>query len=366
MIRKRHILSLLLILSLLFSLFSCGEAPLPTPDGDKDTGESTDTTQKPPATDNNEDEKDPQGTQRPENYHPLLWKVSDEAGNYIYVFASLPAGKEEIYPLPSAVWTAYYDSVHFLAERDIYTFESLFEKIDDQEAQNTLIAYYKKMMYLDNTIESHLTKETYNAAVSLFTANNLTHKLYEYYNPVFWVEKLEEIVVRSAGLTTQNGTDYHMIRQAITDNKFIALTDMGEKEAMLSLLSDKLQEKILLPYLGENAMQTKTDQAAALYSAWIEGNAQELALLCPSLFTEIPDAPAPGQTPSDAYAMYSEYLEKYLTPITDDMYGQVKTYLDGGYTVFTALDPSWLLGEDGFMARFAADGYTVTPIDTAA
>ncbi len=359
-------MSFLFIIVLLISLLSCGDTPT-SPIGQDNTP-----TDKLP---DNSGNKNPQNNETDdpteenttlENYHPLLWKVSDTAGNYIYVFASLVVGNEDIYPLPSAVWTAYYDSVYYLVERDIYTFESLFEKIDDTEAQNTLISYYKKMMYLDSTIESHLPKNVYTSAVSLFTANNLTHKLYEYYNPIFWVEKIEEVIVRNAGLSVQSGTDYSMSKQAIQDNKFIAMTDIGEKQALLSSLSDKLQEMILLPYLAEGATDTKTEQIKAIFKAWIEGDADQLVALSSPLFAEIPTPPAEGQTPSEEYALYSEYNEKYLSLMSSDMYNQAKSYLDGGYTVFTSLDPSWLLGEDGILARFSAEGYTVTRLDTTA
>lgn len=360
---KRRLLSCLLLFSLLLSLLSCGQTSDEKPSDDqKDPTDSNHGTTLP---DGSEEDENDQTVERPENYHPLLWKVSDSLGNYIYLFASLPAGNENIYPLPSAVWTAYYDSVYFSTERDIYTFESLFEKIDDEEAQKTLIEYYKKMMYLDDTVESHLSKDSYNAAVSVFTANGLTHKLYEYYNPIFWVEKLEEIIVRNAGMSVTQGTDYQMTAQAMKDNKFVAMTDIDEKATLMSSLSDKLQEMILLPYLSEGAMTAKTEDVKALYTAWVEGDEKELLSLYPPLFTEIPDAPAEGQTPSDAYALYSEYREKYLLALSNDMYGQLKASLDGSFTVFAALDPFWLLGVDGLITRFEAEGYTVTKLDTA-
>ncbi|HCG36276.1 MAG TPA: hypothetical protein DER23_08030 [Clostridiales bacterium] len=359
---KLRLPSLLLIFVLLLSLFSCaGEIPDNTtkkPDNkpnDHNT-ENPDPTQENPKHDTNE---------KLENYHPLLWKVSDDQGHYMYLFVTLEAADAPIFPLPVAVWNAYYDSVAFLAEKDVYSFEKLFEKKDDENAQKQLIEYYKKLMYMDDTIASHLSKSAYTAATTIFTQYNLTHKLYEYYNPIFWMDKMDEIIIRESGLSDQYNTDIHMIEQAMKDDKLISLMRMDEKAVMQSKLSDKLQEYMLSSYLEEGAIDKKIEQMKDGYQAWIQGDKAALeTIFAAPLFPEIPATPAHGETASEMYTLYTEYMEKYYTPIMNDVFEQVKGYLDGGYTIFCSLHASWLLRNDGLINRLFNAGYTVELMNT--
>jgi uracil-DNA glycosylase len=57
-------------------------------------------------------------------------------------------------------------------------------------------------------------------------------------------------------------------------------------------------------------------------------------------------------------------MEKYYTPIMNDVFEQVKGYLDGGYTIFCSLHASWLLRNDGLINRLFNAGYTVELMNT--
>ena len=53
---------------------------------------------------------------------PLLYRVTDEDGHTVYLLGTIHIGREDMYPLSDAVWTAYHASDVLAVEIDMVAY----------------------------------------------------------------------------------------------------------------------------------------------------------------------------------------------------------------------------------------------------
>lgn len=59
-----------------------------------------------------------------DEYSPLLYKVTDDKGNTVWLFGSIHIGSEDMYPLPDYVMNAYNNADSIAVEADAIAFQN--------------------------------------------------------------------------------------------------------------------------------------------------------------------------------------------------------------------------------------------------
>lgn len=202
---------------------------------------------------------------------PLLYKVSDENGNVVWLFGSVHAGREDFYPLPSYVLEAFDNSESFAVELDILEFE--------KDSKRQSIAY-SKLLYKDGTtISDHIPSELYTRSLEILSENDSYVSTLEYYYPALWSSMIESIVIEKTGANIALGIDRHLLERAKSAEKeILEIESASYQYGLLADFSEELQVLLL-----ESAVNTYDNSDAygedlsKLMDLWAAGDEYEFA-----------------------------------------------------------------------------------------
>ena len=137
---------------------------------------------------------------------PLLYKVTDDQGNSVWLFGSIHVGRDSYYPLPDYVLNAF-DSADMLAvEFDIIAFEK------NMQQQVEAMTY---MVYRDGTtIKDHIPKDLYDRAVAVLKENDTYLSVLDSYCAAMWGSLIESLAAEKLGAKTELGIDRHLLERA--------------------------------------------------------------------------------------------------------------------------------------------------------
>ncbi|MBR0446184.1 MAG: TraB/GumN family protein [Oscillospiraceae bacterium] len=275
---------------------------------------------------------------------PLLYKVSDETGNVLWLFGSIHVGREDYYPLPEYVLTAFDGSDALAVEMDIMAFEWNFP------LQTQLL---QKLMYLDgSTVQSHLQPETYRRAVEILEENESYSESFAYYKPVFWWSTIESLCMKKTGAQTALGIDRHLLKRARNDGKPVREVESAEFQyGMMAEFSEELQIELL-------------ESSIALYDDW-EASAADLqqmmdlwaggdeAAFAAYLNTEVEYAD------EEEAALYAEYHDKLIVQRNATMTEYAEEALLSGEEIFICVGAAHIVGQGAIAENLRELGYTV-------
>ena len=145
--KMKRLLAWLLALVMCFILTACGPGT---------SDESV------PPTEIHEQETETPTVSQSSTVTPLLYRVTDDSGNTIWLFGSIHVGRENYYPLPDYVLDAFESADALAVEADIVAFEK------DLGLQMTALSH---LVYRDgSTIKDHISLELYEKAVEILKA----------------------------------------------------------------------------------------------------------------------------------------------------------------------------------------------------
>lgn len=287
-----------------------------------------------------------------ESAGPAMWKVTSKDGNVLYLFGSIHAATDDIYPLRDSVMKAY-DSCDALAvELDTNNMDG-----------DTLKSMYTAMLLTDGTtIADHCDAATFEAMTTVLQEEGIYSPLYNAFGPVFWQTILEGAALKKAGLDSEKGIDSHFLSLAHESGKEILEVESLEFQIGL-LVSDEAQKDAaaLLPLLAER-FEDCAKYYAYLYESYARGDMETISYLVNG------NAQNPVNT-GDASLddlirvmgeSESEWDSAYSTAARNRNMAQAAAeYLASGKKVFFVVGAAHMVGPDGIPALLEEMGYTV-------
>ncbi|HLS84117.1 MAG TPA: TraB/GumN family protein [Arenimonas sp.] len=265
---------------------------------------------------------------------PLLWKVSD-ADNHIYLLGSFHLLKKDDYPLDPVVEAAFAD-----AERLV--FELPPDALSDPAATRMMLQAAQRTD--GSRLRDELSRKTWERLQQHARRRNLP--LGPMQNMDAWYVGLMISLseMQAQGLMPEHGLDKHFAQRARRAGKPAGgLESVAEQIALFDGLEPELQVASLERTLLElEDLQARVERMHAL---WRDGDAEGLYAMT--------GAEMKASQPA-LYARVNTERNRAWLP-------RLKTLLDppGDEDVLVVVGALHLLGDDGLVALFEAEGYTV-------
>ena len=285
--------------------------------------------------------------QEPKQATPLLYRVTDEGGNTVWLFGSVHVGREDYYPLPEYVLNAFDGADSLAVEADIVAFE---ENVNQQvEAMMPLI-------YLDGTsIKDHISPELYDQSVAALEEFDTYMSALDMYCPALWSSLLDSLVIEQLGADANLGIDRHLLERAKENQKEILEIESATFQyQMLADFSDEVQALMLE---GSVEMCQDPDAARAdleeLMDLWASGDEQAFAAYL--------DGSDEDMT-AEEEKLYEEYNKAMMTDRNLAMTEYAENALGSGKEVFICVGAAHVIGEGSITQLLAQRGYSVERI----
>ena len=276
---------------------------------------------------------------------PLLYKVSDENGNCVWLFGSIHVGKDYYYPLPDYVLSAYENADALAVECDIKAFES------DVAAQTEALM---PLVYTDGTkISDHISEEVYEKAVEAMTEFELYASYMDMFSPILWYSLIDTSLVEKAGAEPDLGIDNYFLNDAYSSGKeILEVESVKFQYDMLANFSEKLQALLLeeVLYYYENFDLYKED-IDTLMNVWADGDSEEFAEYLLSEDDELET--------EEEKMLYEEYNNAMIVNRNIGMADFAEDAIENGKEVFICVGAAHVVGEGAMADLLTKRGYNV-------
>ncbi len=275
---------------------------------------------------------------------PLLIEVTKEGiENKLYLFGSIHAADETLYPLPDYVLNAYKKSDSIAVEFDMIEF------IKDLSNQMELLS---KFVYTDGTkITNYIENDTYIKGVQLLKSAKLYTAMIDHYKPIMWQSLIENVVMINAGLDDTYGIDQHFLSLAKDDHKNIIELESAEYQYNMLLGFDM----DLQVYLLEESIKTyeqSIETMQHLYSLYQKG---DLHLLEEFILQ--------GDVEQNPYM--EEYNHMLVTVRNQNMAESLEQTFLERKTIFCTVGLAHIIGQGGIADLLEQKGYTITVVKSS-
>lgn len=311
----KKLLSLILVILLCFSLTACfGEDKQTTSDYTVDVSS----------------ESFSEATSS--NITPILYKITDSKGNYLYLFGSIHIGEDSMYPLPDYVMDAFYESDSLGVEVNVTKYE---------KDTSFSVKMYMEYLYADGSkLTDHISSDLYDEITKIFKQNGygyLTSSLLRY-QPALWEQFISQFYYENNGIDMISGVDRHLI--SIAEKNDITIHDVEdplEHLCMPAKFSEELQLYLLRAAVDNYNSEDKEDIESInrLLSLWCQGDEKELIDM---LFEEEIE---PGEE-----EIAEEYNNAMMTVRNEIMSDFIEDALERGEKVFVTVGTAHIIGEE--------------------
>jgi uncharacterized protein YbaP (TraB family) len=262
----------------------------------------------------------------------FMWKVRSQTAT-VYILGSIHFMKKEFYPLNKRIEGAFDKSTVLAVEANVDD----VSKLDIQGLMEK--AFYPS----DDTLEKHVSAETYGRVKKAFEAFGIPAWLIDKQKPWFLALTLESLALVKLGFDPGYGIDVHFLSEASGKKKIKELESIDYQINLLSGFSDGEQEAFLLSTLKDlNSYEKEVDK---LLDAWVSGDTGGVE----SILKE--------STIKDE-GMASVY-DKLLYERNRNMVSKIEGYLKSGEPHFVIVGAGHLLGERGIINLLRQKGYQI-------
>ena len=194
-----------------------------------------------------------------------LWQLSGER-NQIYLLGSVHLLREQDYPLPAPIESAYQDADVLLMELDL----------DDLDVNATQVLVNRLARIQDDrTLPEWLGQAVFEEARAKAESAGIDLAQFAAVEPWFAAVSIEQMMLARIGFDTSLGVEAHMVRKATADGKeVLGLETMEQQLGFLDGLSIGAQRSLLL-----QTLQEATNIGAVmdtLIGAWRSGDVDTL------------------------------------------------------------------------------------------
>lgn len=351
----KKLLSVLLIISMIFSLSGCGLISSLIRNADEILDELTSALEQEIENDFSDDsltdmsplesiESDDES--KNQSSTPLLYKVTDNKGNIIWLFGSIHVGEDYFYPLPDYVLDAFNKADSLAVEFDIVAYEK------NLKAQMQSL---KAFVYTDGTkISDHLPNDIYNNAKTILKEQKMYNSSMDYYNVAMWSSLIDNAIYEKIGVNYKLGVDRHLINLAYDKDKTVLDIESADFQYnMLSGFSEKLQlmllESSIESYNNEVDIKMQLD---GMMQVWAKGDEEKLSQMVAEDLTD-------EEFTEEESKLLEEYNTKMITNRNRNMTEWAKNALKNGKKVFICVGAAHIVGEGAIADELEKAGYTV-------
>lgn len=351
--KLKRLTALLLALCMIFALAACadnsGEAETETTTApEKEETKPTETEPK----ETEPTETEPTGTEPVEvegTSTPLLYKVSDEEGNVVWLFGSIHVGEEYYYPLPDYVNEAYEAADSLAVECDIIV------AAQDLSMQMDALS---QLVYTDGTaISDHISQELYQRSVEILEENDSYMSVLDYYYPIMWSSLIDNFIYPMIGADSELGVDMHLLERAHEDGKqIVEIESMAFQYGMMAGFSEELQILLLESSIDsyENLEEYEAE-LKAMMEAWAAGDEETFAEMMAEDEVEF--------SGPEEEALYEEYNNEMVLDRNISMADFAEDALASGEEVFICVGAAHVVGEGAMADLLSERGYTVEIVE---
>lgn len=297
--------------------------------------------------------EEPSPDKENEGATPLLYHVTGEDGQEMWLFGTIHVGDSRTGSLPQELYDAFAASKALAIECNSDAFE---EQLEEDEALSAKVsaAYF----YSDGSgAKDHIADETlYEDAVNMMKASGNYHANVPYMKPSIWDSSLDNFYLRLGyHLTSDKGLESRLLPLAEEQGKPIWEVESSLFQIeMMTGYSDALQEDLLKGNVYADPMEY-WESVDELYALWCAGD--EAALI-----EKLRDDTS--ELTEEELKLYEEYNTAMMTDRNAGMLEVAKQYLESGDTVFYAVGLAHLLDENnGLVFTLRDAGYTVTLVE---
>lgn len=271
----------------------------------------------------------------------ILYEVRGGDGE-VYLFGSVHAGDESMYPLRTEV-TEAFDTA------DVVGFEVDLELLEGNWMDDLLrsVRLGATGTYTDGTVLSdHIDEELYREVVEFFSEYGIPESAVEDYRPGVLAGMIEDLSYEGPRYSAEYGVEM-VLRDRVENQEVIALETIEEQMAIALLLSPESEEILLRDALDH--AEDGGNEIEEIIKAWKAGNREYLQERREEQITE-------GMT---------ESLVTYHKALTDDRDERMAMRIDRllqnreGERIFLVVGSLHLVGENGIPNQLRELGYEV-------
>ncbi|HVV00709.1 MAG TPA: TraB/GumN family protein [Verrucomicrobiae bacterium] len=264
--------------------------------------------------------------------HHSLWKVRGNNAE-LYLLGSVHVMKEDDYPLPQVIGTAFTNS-------GIAVFETDIDKLDDPAEAMKLMS--KAQLPDGKTLETELSPAVYRMFTNHAAQMGVPLLALDQFTPAMAAEALDGMELLKLGFDPAFGLDKHFYRLAKQAHKRIVPLETIDMQ--MNLITSLTKQE------GEWYMKTTIEEMddlprdfGKIMQAWKTGDAAGLAKLL-------------NEKKSEEPALF----KRLLTDRNERWMPQLLALANGRTNTIVIVGAGHLVGKDGLVARFSAKGYPVT------
>jgi uncharacterized protein YbaP (TraB family) len=262
----------------------------------------------------------------------FLWKIQSSAAT-VYLLGSVHLLKEEFYPLPETVESAYASSDVLVVEANVNDINKL-----------NLATFMDKALYRgDDRLEKHVSPETYQLITREAQSLGIPPELVASERPWLLALSLQGLELMKLGYDPGHGVDYYFLSRAQGKKRILELESLDEQIKLLSGLSDREQEMFLLDTLKN--LRSVGSQADTLAHAWATGDTKTVESILTNSATED--------------ATIARIHERLLDERNPKIVLNIEGYLSSGGSYFVIVGAGHLVGKRGIVELLKTAGYVV-------
>ena len=296
---------------------------------------------------------EPSPDEENEGATPLLYHVTGDNGQEMWLFGTIHVGDSRTGSLPKELYDAFTASKALAIECDTDAFDKQVEE-DEELSAKVSAAYF----YSDGSLtKDHITnEELYEDTIKMLKASGNYHMNVPYMKAYMLGSSLDNFYLRLGyQLTSDKGLESRLQLLAKEQDKPIwEIESTLFQIEMMSNYSDALQEDLLEGNVYTDP-QEYWESVNGLYELWCSGD--EAALI-----EELNDDTS--ELTEEEQKLYEEYNSAMMTNRNDGMLEVAKQYLESGDVVFYAVGLAHLLDQNnGLVFTLREAGYTVTLVE---
>ena len=262
----------------------------------------------------------------------FLCKAQSERST-VYLLGSIHLLKKENYPLNQKIEDAFNNSNFLVVEANI----------QDQDKMNPETIMARAIYPANDNIAAHLSLDTYELLKKEAAKLDLPLEMINRQRPWFLSMALEAMELLKLGYDPGYGLDNYFLSKAAGQKKILELESLDEQVNLLSDLSDREQELMLLLTLKD--LQRAAREVEQLVQAWKSGDMKGMEAII-------------AKSPKEDLRLTPIY-EKLINDRNRKMLSKIEDYLKGNATYFVVVGAAHLVGEKGIVEALLKKGYRV-------
>ena len=270
--------------------------------------------------------------------HPLsMWQLNG-AANRIYLLGSVHLLREQDYPLPSTIYTAYQDADTLIMELDM----------DDLDPAVTQALVSELGLIEDGrTLRGVLGEDLYAQAEEIADEINIPLPIFAQSEPWLAAITVEQLMLTRVGFDPNLGIETHLMGKAASDGKeILGLEEFAQQLGYLDALSIDAQRSLLMQTLSEaGEIEPMMD---GLIDAWRRG---DMSFLESEVLADMQDQP--------------ELYEALVVARNRDWTNQIEALLDDKQNYLIVVGALHLVGEDSVPSMLRRNGKEVVQMRQA-